>query len=109
MSEVISLEQAREARKVKQGDPGYQAKLERMDKLELLEEMMRFQEERTATGKLSLKMMVRGQILFTILEAQAETQELRELSKTYCRHLKLELEAYLKARRHQASRKTQSR
>ncbi len=105
MTQVISLDQAREAKKIREGDPRYQAQLEQMDKLELLEEMMRFQTERTNSGKLTIKLIVRGQILFKILEAQAETHELRDLSKTYCRHLKLELDAYLKAQKSPGQRR----
>ncbi len=106
MSPVIDLNAVREAKKMRQSDPQYQAKLERMDKLELLEEMMRFQQQRTAAGKLTLKLMVRGQILFQILETQAETHELRELAMTYGRHLKLEMDAFIKTRKSASQRQS---
>ena len=73
-------------------DPYYQMQINRMGKIELLEEMVRFQEERSQKGKLSLTMMVRGRILFRALETQAETDELRLLASSYRRHLENEIE-----------------
>lgn len=98
MNNVVSLNAVREIRKIKGGDPAYQALVLQMDKLELLEEMMRFQEDRSRLGQLTLKMMIRGQILFKALEENAETEELRALARSYRRHLKFELDAYLKSR-----------
>ena len=67
-----------------------------MDKVELLEEMVRFQEERTQVGELSLSMMVRGRHLFKALEENAETQELKILTRSYRRHLDCELADFRK-------------
>jgi hypothetical protein len=92
MNKVISLKAIREAKHHEHSDPIYQNKVAGMNKLELLEEMMRFQEERTQEGELTLSLMIRGQILFETLEAQAATLELRELATAYRRHLKLELQ-----------------
>jgi hypothetical protein len=78
-------------------DPQYETQIARMNKYELLEEMVRFQEERTAKGKLNLEMMVRGQILFRALELTSETSELRLLASSYRRHLEYEIEALGKA------------
>ncbi len=72
-------------------DHAYQARILGMDKLELLEEMVRFQEERSRVGKLSLEMMVRGRYLFKALEENAETEELRLLARSFRRHLDYEL------------------
>ena len=96
---VISLNSVREARKIQEGDPSYQSHILKLGKLELLEEMVRFQEERTQLGYLTVDMMVRGQILFTALEKSAETQELRTLTRSYRKHLHLELEAFIKNRK----------
>lgn len=68
-----------------------------MNKIELLEEMVRFQEERTSKGGLNLTMMVRGKILFRALELHAETQELKLLASSYRRHLEHEIELSLQA------------
>ncbi len=76
-------------------DHDYQAKIMGMDKVDLLNEMVNFQEERTRLGQLSAPMMVRGKILFKALEESAETEALRSLSKSYRRHLELELREYL--------------
>ena len=77
-------------------DPQYEIKINRMNKYELLEEMVRFQEDRSSKGQLSLEMMVRGQILFRALEANSETNELRLLAGSYRRHLEHEIEALIK-------------
>ena len=76
-------------------DYPYQAKILVMDKLELLEEMVRFQEERSQRGHLNLQMMIRGKILFRALEQNAETHALKTLTKSYRKHLELEMKEFL--------------
>ena len=95
MSNVISLNAARELKKVERDD-AYFAEILVMDKLELLEEMVRFQEERSKLGHLTPQMMVRGKILFKALEDSAETEELKLLTKSYRRHLDFELREHFK-------------
>lgn len=68
-----------------------------MSKMELLEEMVRFQEERSQRGQLTLTMMVRGRILFRALEINAETDELRLLASSYRRHLEHEIEIHTRS------------
>jgi hypothetical protein len=104
MSNVVSLNAVRELRNAETSDPIYTALVLGMGKLELLNEMMSFQEERTRKGQLTFKMMVQGQILFKALESSAETDELKNLTRTYRKHLKCELEAYLKNLPKHASR-----
>ncbi len=94
---VISLHAARELRDANAEDLEYQARILVMDKLELLEEMVRFQEERSQKGELTIKMMIRGKHLFKALEESAETQELRLLTRSYRRHLEYELKEYANA------------
>lgn len=91
---IVLLNVVREIRKMEQSDPAYEAKILKMNKVELLEEMMTFQEERAQGGDLSLALMVRGQILFKALETTAETEDLRQLARSYRRHLKYELKDY---------------
>ena len=93
---VIDLIAERNKRGSAQHDPYYQMQINRMNKIELLEEMVRFQEERSSKGALSLIMMVRGRILFRALEDFAETDELRLLASSYRRHLEHEIEHCLK-------------
>ena len=95
-SKVVSLSAVREIKKAEQEDPDYQARIAGLDKLQLLEEMVRFQEERSRSGRLSLAMMVRGKILFKALEETAETHELRLLTRSYRRHLDHEMADFLK-------------
>ncbi len=100
MNKVIPLFAAREIKKTQEEDLAYQAKILAMDKLELLEEMVRFQEERTRIGHLTPSLMIRGQSLFKALEEKAETHELRTLTRSYRRHLDHELREYkLQSRR----------
>ena len=96
MGNVISLQAVRELKTSKDEDLAYQAEIQGMDKLELLEEMVRFQEARSAQGHLTPSMMVRGRTLFKALEENAETQELKILAKSYRRHLEHEYSAFLK-------------
>jgi MoaA/NifB/PqqE/SkfB family radical SAM enzyme len=93
---VIDFVVERNKRGLAKHDPYYQMNINRMSKIELLEEMVRFQEERSAKSILSLTMMVRGRILFRALETQAETDELRLLASSYRRHLEHEIESELK-------------
>lgn len=95
----MSLKAAREIKDAHSGDLEYRARIISMDKLELLEEMVRFQEERSALGHLTPEMMVRGKILFRALEENAETQELKLLTRSYARHLDFELKAYIEENR----------
>lgn len=93
---VISLTAARRLRETSADDQSYIANIYVMDKLALLEEMVRFQEERSARGFLTPSMMIRGKILFAALEKHAETQELRLLTGSYRRHLEHEYHSYLR-------------
>lgn len=95
-AKVVSLKAARELKKAQQEDSAYQALIDRMEKVELLNEMVRFQEERSRVGELTIGMIVRGKILFRALEANAETESLRSLSSSYRRHLEFELKELLK-------------
>ncbi len=89
---LIDLVAERNKRGMARHDPYYQILINRMNKMELLEEMVRFQEERSKKDNLSLTMMVRGKILFRALETSAETDELRLLASSYRRHLEHEIE-----------------
>ncbi len=87
---VISLEVARKAKQLENEDLAYRARILSLDKLELLEEMVRFQEERSQSEELTPALIARGKILFKALEESAETEELKLLSRSYRRHLELE-------------------
>lgn len=76
------------------GQKQYRARIAGMDKLELLEEMVTFQQERSQSGNLTRDMMERGIILFKALEETATTPELRLLTRAYHRHLVHELELF---------------
>ncbi len=88
---VISLDAVRNIKSAETEDESYRVKIALMDKLELLNEMVRFQEERSKLGQLTLAMIVRGRHLFKALEDNAETHELKNLSRAYRRHLEYEL------------------
>jgi hypothetical protein len=94
VSNIVSLKAVREIKEA-ESDMAYKAKILGMDKLELLEEMVRFQEERSRVGHLTPQMMIQGKILFKALEDSAETNELRMLTRSYRRHLEYELAAVI--------------
>ena len=77
-------------------DYAYRARILAMDKIELLEEMIRYQEKRSEAEVQTLPLMLRGRYLFKELEERAETQELRSLTRSYRRHLDLEIDDYKK-------------
>jgi len=96
-TQIISIDQARLRKQQNQNEDQhqenrYRARIQGMEKLELLEEMVRFQEERSRVGKLTPQMMHQGRHLFQALETSAETKELRILAGSYRRHLEIELE-----------------
>jgi hypothetical protein len=95
MSKVVSLADYRMKRKPELENFEYHAHILSLDKMELLEEMVRFQEERSKLGYLSVDMMIRGRILFKALEENAETEELRILTRSYRRHLDTELQLHM--------------
>ena len=61
---IIDLVAERNKRGMFQHDTYYQNLINRMNKMELLEEMVRFNDKKPSSGKMSLTMMVRGKILF---------------------------------------------
>jgi hypothetical protein len=90
-SNVVSLDQFRGLKK-SECDPMYKNRIKQMDCFQLLEEMVKFQLERSNTGYLTPKMMIEGIVLFQALEDNAITNELRLLTRSYRRHLQHELE-----------------
>ena len=92
---IIDLELERKKRGLIPHDPTYQIKINKMDKMELLEEMVRFNDSRSKGEKMSLALMIQGRILFKALELMAQTQELRLLAGSYRKHLEHELEEKL--------------
>lgn len=89
---VVWLNEVKTAKEIQKTNSLYQGKIDQMDKLDLLTEMMRFQEERSQKGTLTLPLIHKGKILFKALEHRAETKELRQLARSYNRHLECELE-----------------
>src|SRR3989338_4126004 len=96
MQNVVSIQALRRLRTAENEDPLYHARIGRIDKLQLLEELVRFQEERTRLGSLTPELMVKGKALFSALETHAETNELQLLARSYRRHLDYEMEHFLK-------------
>lgn len=71
----------------------YRAKIQTSSRAQLIDEMIRFQKERRATGMLTRELMVKGKYLFTALESAVDSKELRIMSRSYARHLEYELAA----------------
>jgi hypothetical protein len=81
-TQILDMVAAFNKRKLMTEDAYYQAIINRMNKWELLEEMSNFQTKLPSKGSLSLTRLVRARILFTALEASAETEMLRTLAKS---------------------------
>lgn len=95
-AKVFSIKALREIKNAESNDPQYARKIAQLSKLELLNEMVRFQETRSQLGKLTPELMVKGRVLFEALEKNAETETLQVLTRSYRRHLELELKEYIK-------------
>lgn len=93
MSNVVSLRAFKALRDTDAEELAYRARILSMEKVELLEEMVRFQEERKTLGSLTPSLMLRGRHLFLALEECADSQELKILSRSYRRHLEYEIAA----------------
>lgn len=65
--------------------------VDEMDKLELLEEMVRFQEKKLKDPKLSEENILRGMALFKNIILSAETKELHTLGQQLHSYLETEL------------------
>lgn len=88
MSNVIELRAGRRYGKTEAAK--WEQKFQGMDKLELLEHMVGYQERRAAAGEFPKEMIAEGVALFGALERSAETEELRLLTRSYRRHLEYE-------------------
>ncbi len=65
----------------------YKARILSMDKLALLEEMIKFQATMEKLGTLDVPMLDTGIFLFEQLERTSETKELLEVCRSFKRHL----------------------
>jgi hypothetical protein len=72
-------------------DAEYQNRINQMDKAELLEEMVRYNESRLNQSDGNLKFLVQGRILFRALEVLSSTQDLRCLASSYRREIESEI------------------
>jgi hypothetical protein len=99
MGNVFNLNARREIKASESDLAVYRIKILKMDKLELLHEMVVFQETRSKNGGLNLELIRMGIVLFKALEEHAETSEMRLLTRSYHRHLEYELDAILKSDR----------
>lgn len=63
----------------------------KMSKLELLDEMVVFQDEVGKNRGLSIPLMWRGKVLFELLRGCAETQEFSIFVQKYLNHIELQI------------------
>jgi hypothetical protein len=64
-------------------NPAYEVKVAEMNKVTLLDEMIRYQDELMKSKEPSREQLIRGRILFQALLRSAETDELKKLSGDY--------------------------
>ena len=74
----------------------HNSKISNMTKLELMEEMILFQKERSRMGYFTWPMIIRGQLLFKMIEESAETQEMKLLANSYLEYFNFEITNYEK-------------
>jgi hypothetical protein len=94
MAKVIYLNEVIGRKALEIESAKYQTKITQMDRLELLEEMVRFQQERSSVDKLNLKLLLNGRILFKALAETSVTPEMRLLTRSYFNHLTYELDHF---------------
>ncbi len=104
---IISLPVFKVLNDNRRANNAYTRKIQAMSKVELLEEMVRFQQKRSSLGHLTIDLMLKGQILFRAIEENAETEELTILSRSYRRHLDFELKEMLKNKAVMPDKKTE--
>lgn len=97
MAEIISLKNKLEVSRTKRACEEYKKKIQAMDKLELLEEMVRFYEDWNIIDVPALEMIIKGMIFFEILKDKCETEELKHSTEFYYGLLELELKNYERA------------
>ncbi len=95
-AKIIDLSQFKSIQISKKEHSEYQLYIDSLDKLQLLNEMVNFQHQRSEKGKLDATLMTQGLVLFRRLEQEAESEGLRSLAHSYRRHLEHELADYLK-------------
>ncbi len=89
-AKIIELKSFKELRNNRQSQLEYQAYIDSLDKLELLNEMIRYQEKRSEKDELTHELLEQGLILFRTLELEADTDALQALARSYRRHLEYE-------------------
>lgn len=90
MAKIISLHSFKNSKEADKLERSYINDIAKLDKVSLLNEMVKFQEDRSRLGQLTPEMLIRGKILFRALELSADTIALKSLTKAYRRHLELE-------------------
>src|ERR1700691_4110618 len=88
-SNVLSIKGKLDINRARRDNADYQMKIAAMDKVKLLEEMVRFQEETLAVDNtlLPLDVIIRGLIVFNQLKDNCETAELKDLVSFYTKIL----------------------
>lgn len=95
-SNVVSLAAHRFLRERKSADTGYALKIRKLEKADLLQELLRYDDivKRGASDpQANLQATLRAQMLMELLESRAELTELRELAVEYKRKLAARLYA----------------
>ena len=92
--QVISICTKLAIKKAKQACDEYKAYIEAADKLELLEEMVDYNQYWDSVDTPDLHMIIKGMILFGVLKNRCETSELKDSVTFYYNLLEMELNNY---------------
>jgi hypothetical protein len=90
MADVFDFQAAKNKKENLLKDPFFQKYIDKMDIPQLLEEMIRYHEQKPKDKELVFS-MIRGIILFEALERKCFTEEVRLLAGSYKRHLQHEI------------------
>jgi len=93
MGDVYDFQAAKNKKQNQNTDPLFQKQVDRMDRLQLMEEMIKYNDKRKESKDPNgLFWIIRGIILFTAIEHKCETNDMKALASSYRRHLQIQLD-----------------
>ena len=94
MNNVISLDTKLKINKAKHECKEYEAKIKAMNNEQLLQEMIKFQEDWALMDIPALEAILKGMIFFSKLKESVDTKELKDMVEFYYSLLEQELKEY---------------
>ena len=93
---VFNLTIYKELKRLEKIEDDYRKKINLMDMIQLLDEVVKFQSHRQETGgNQTLAMMIIGRTLYREISKKATTVEMRILSNSYLKYVEFEIESFI--------------